>query len=83
MSSIPTSVDEIQHLEVKLYPNPAQESFKVNVNKEGNMYVSDCMGRIIYYRSVYSGENSIEISDWTSGMYVVNVNRFSKRLIVQ
>lgn len=72
-------IDFVANQNFTVFPNPAKDA--VFLSKSGNYTLYDIAGRMV--REVYN-TNSIQISDISSGMYVItNAEGVSKRLIIK
>jgi alpha-tubulin suppressor-like RCC1 family protein len=58
---------------VKIYPNPSTGIFTISLEEEANVSVHDMLGKVIYTNKVKAGNNSIDISNYQSGVYLLNV----------
>lgn len=81
-----TETKEVDFKDVKLYPNPNDGQFTLNLNiKEGGEYkvnIYNISGKLFNDRNIYlsSGENSIKynISNLNSGIYIINISNQDK-----
>ena len=56
----------------KVYPNPSQGDFNIEINKEindGEIEVRNVLGQIILKQNVIQGKNSIKTENLTKGIY--------------
>lgn len=61
---------------LKLYPNPASGMLTVSLqNNSGNtqVHITDLVGREIYSAVLNTNELSVNVSDWSNGMYFCTV----------
>ena len=90
--SFVTSVPDSDEILVQVYPNPASDLLTIHVgeavsSKPLNMNVVDVMGRTMFAGSVASSEFRLDVSQWPSGVYfmqmeqegVWDVRKFVKR----
>ncbi len=64
-----------------IYPNPASSSFMIHDAPIGaNLFITDLTGKIIY-QSAISGEEKIDVSTFTNGIYFVNIVHQGNRLV--
>lgn len=72
-------------LRIKVYPNPAQSVFTIQVQESADLFIIDMMGRRIKEISLSPGENPI-ISQLPAGTYTLllfsNEGRASRRLVI-
>lgn len=73
-----SSIEEFEAGFLNLYPNPAHEMIKLDVEEKGTYLISNAQGRIIKIGTVERGENFIQISDLNAGLYSVKVTTGSK-----
>lgn len=74
-SSVITSVNEKQFGELRVYPNPVKDYFKIDLEEKiDSVEVFDNMGRkIMVLRDVLSSGN-IDLTSLPQGVYIVNVH---------
>lgn len=68
-----------------VYPNPADNIISIN-GLEENEYryqVLDISGRVVAMGTLQPNENSIDISSLSTGIYILRVNEFYSRVIVE
>ncbi len=73
--------------DLKVYPNPAQQSFTVEFTQENfDLIITDLTGRIIYDQKNISGKTQIDSKDSTGGIYFVQATNgkfiLYKKLII-
>ena len=59
--------------EVVVYPNPSTGIFNIALQEDASVSVTDMLGKVIYTNKVKSGNNTIDISNYQSGIYLLNV----------
>lgn len=59
--------------DLKIYPNPSTGIFTIAIEKEATVKVYDMLGKEIYINTVKTGTTSIDISNYQSGIYLLNV----------
>lgn len=69
----PTEVDENQASALKLYPNPVQQSLSLEAEGMTHMEVYDVLGQLVYQQDAESNNLTLNVSDWTEGLYFVKV----------
>ena len=60
-------------LEVIVYPNPSTGIFNIAIQEDANITVNDMLGKVIYTNKVKAGNNTIDISNYQSGIYLLSV----------
>ena len=73
-----TAVDDPQHEEIQLHPNPATHEVFIPVqglSAAADIRISDMQGREVYTGSAdrVNGIIRVDISDFTPGLYLVNL----------
>lgn len=58
---------------VKVYPNPSTGIFTIAIENEATVKVYDMLGKEIYTNTVKTGTTNIDISNYQSGIYLLNV----------
>jgi hypothetical protein len=58
---------------VTVYPNPAFDDLTINIadNKLSEIFLYDMQGRVVYHEIVTDPQHTIDIKDYTSGVYMV------------
>jgi len=72
----------------EIYPNPAKDKFFVLIKADnGNLTITNTIGNTVRQESLTYGLNTIDISDLSTGMYIVEIssvkNTFNQKLIKQ
>jgi hypothetical protein len=62
-------------LNVKIYPNPAQQVMTVDMGEmeNGTLTVIDVLGKIVYQKAAVSGQNTMDISTFSKGIYIIEI----------
>lgn len=69
------SVDEIGALEFIVYPNPANDKLTIktkDLSAEAKAEIHNSLGQLVYSAQI-SGENTIDLSSFSQGLYFVKV----------
>ncbi|MDO5615179.1 MAG: T9SS-dependent M36 family metallopeptidase [Cruoricaptor ignavus] len=82
---------EIKKQELKIYPNPAQSYFKVDiptdVRGKVNVTLLDVSGKVVLQKQVNAIENEVQISQLINGLYIVKIEgegiNFSSKLMIR
>ena len=77
----PLSPEELEAMEVSIYPNPTGRLFQVELEAgmEADIEVRDLTGRLVHVGR-YSGTAEINSSNWSAGTYVVLIRSQSETL---
>lgn len=59
--------------EVVVYPNPSTGILNIAIQEDANITVNDMLGKVIYTNKVKAGNNTIDISNYQSGIYLLSV----------
>lgn len=78
--AMPTSIGETLAENISIYPNPASEYIIIGNEDESspmplNVDVFDMTGRKVMSGSVYGTRQTIEVSQWQAGIYIVRFER--------
>lgn len=74
---------------IKIYPNPAQNSFTINLqsNQSATLKIIDILGNVILQQTIDQKTNVINTSQISNGTYIINYSAneqvFNKTLIIQ
>ena len=67
---------------ISIYPNPSTGEFNISINNpsisNANLEVFDVYGRLVYSKNVSSKMNSINLSEFSSGVYTVKISANSQ-----
>lgn len=66
----------------KIFPNPAVNMIKVTGNSGTSLKIFDITGNMVKSIILNEGENSIDISNLSKGLYIVQSRNYAKKLIV-
>ena len=82
------SVDTVEQLVFSMYPNPVKNTVYVNSNTTNSeMSVYDITGKVMLNKQLELGENTIDVSSLSSGVYLARFitenNVQTKKLIVE
>lgn len=74
-----TGVDALLSPKLELYPNPASESLTIITNQTAAaLTVYDAHGSLIHRQNLNQSTQTLDISNWPSGIYYIEVNSKSK-----
>ena len=78
------SVPEISHnTNMTIYPNPAKDRLNVTLNQAAEIVVYNIMGQVVATKDGKAGENTIELSNLSNGVYFVNAGTNTQKFIVK
>ena len=77
----PTDVNENEASALKLYPNPVRQSLNIEADEMTHVAVYDLLGQMVYCQDVKDNAMTINVSDWTEGLYLVKVKTHNGQLI--
>ncbi len=67
---------------VHIFPNPASNTLSIGLEKQyanANVRITDMTGRELYSSFIYNGKLAIDISSWTNGLYICNVDMIDEK----
>jgi hypothetical protein len=76
----PVAIAEETSLSLNLYPNPATDRMNILLNgskdQDTKVLVTDAVGKVIYRNTLAKEVDhvSLDVSQWTRGIYFVNIN---------
>lgn len=90
-NTVTTAVNNlnIEQNNIFIYPNPAQNSFTVQLYSANNfdLIITDATGRKVYEQKNIAGKTQIESKNFNSGIYLVQArygkNIMNKKIIIQ
>ncbi len=75
--SVIASVDYPEMINASVYPNPAQNSFRVLFGEQKNAELSiyNSQGKLMYKNAAYNPEETIPVLSWKPGVYFIKLNK--------
>jgi Secretion system C-terminal sorting domain len=58
---------------IKIYPNPTTGIFTISIKEDASVKMYDMFGKLIYTSKANIGESKIDISNYPSGIYLIQV----------
>lgn len=78
------SVPEISHnTNMVVYPNPATDRLNVTLNQATEIVIYNIMGQVVATKDGKVGENIVELSNLSNGVYFVNAGTSTQKFIVK
>jgi uncharacterized delta-60 repeat protein len=78
--------DPVKTYAFTVYPNPANNEIRVksSINENGNIFVSDALGRMVYAGAFIAGDEvRIDTSSLPNGIYVIRLNGISQTICIR
>lgn len=76
--------------DISIYPNPATNILTIHSQlpiTNTKLYINDILGNTVYQQNVIANDNSIDVSKWSKGIYILQIKNekesLEKKLIVQ
>ena len=68
-------INELEEATFAIFPNPTNTTFtlQLNENKATDLKIYDIQGRIVYQTEEVEMEQTIDVSNWHSGYYIVSL----------
>ncbi len=65
---------------IEIFPNPVNDLLNITTNSTDFTFISisDCMGKVIYTKSIFSKDYSINVSEFSKGMYFIKLKTDEK-----
>jgi hypothetical protein len=87
-SNFPVGINTIEKKAINkmnIYPNPAADVVNIvfTKNERQTIYIYNIMGKLIYQTSLDNGSLSINVADWSKGIYIVKTKGNAKKLIIR
>jgi hypothetical protein len=58
--------------EIRIYPNPSSGLFFIKSAEDLEIEVFNSLGQIVLYKKIFSGKQSIDLSEQAAGLYFMN-----------
>lgn len=70
--------------DLKVFPNPAEDflTIEYNTGKEVDIRIFDLLGRDVHTMTAMGGRQYVDISNWDSGIYFIEIDRMETRKLV-
>ncbi len=78
-------IEPVSDIQFNIYPNPNNGQFKLDLNSDATIEISDALGRIIYSKQHQSGTSVINLENEESAVYylrVISDGKISVRKVV-
>nr|WP_294861202.1 N-acetylmuramoyl-L-alanine amidase [uncultured Fluviicola sp.] len=63
-------ISDLNGLQLNLYPNPVKDWLTIETDEIGGMIVlTDCLGKIILEKTLYTGQTDVDLTSMASGVY--------------
>lgn len=68
------AVEEVSAQSLNIHPNPASSSFSFNVENDVTVEIIDMTGRVVMSVEAKAGENNVNVSELSNGVYFVKMD---------
>ncbi len=68
---------------INIYPNPTSNKLTVNSIGKGTIYIRDLLGKVILKEKKSTIETTINTSKISSGIYILQLNKISRKIIIE
>ena len=83
VTTLDVSTEELTVNDFKVYPNPSNGSFTIDVSSLSNaIEIFNMVGKRVYFNATPSFSNNIQLSGVPTGIYVVKVGENTERIIL-
>jgi hypothetical protein len=78
-----TANEDLSDFEVKLFPNPTSDKITIQSDnfKNTTLQITDILGRQILQQNINKSETVLDISNFKTGQYLLQIERGDKRLV--
>jgi hypothetical protein len=81
----PVATIENEFPVISIFPNPANDFFTIQINRidnaDGNVLIVNSAAEIIFDQRIHEGENIINTSTWSRGIYFIVVTSNNQKQI--
>ncbi len=80
-----TDIKEVQAIEYKVFPNPAQDVVNINCKNSSNnqVLIYNITGQVVYNNMFNTSQFKINTSDFKEGIYFIKISNKIQKLIVK
>jgi len=68
---------------ILVYPNPTTDKLVIESNTKGIIYIKNLLGEIVYKAKKNSSNLNINTSKFTKGIYILQLNEISTKILIQ
>lgn len=65
---------EVALKSIKVYPNPVKDTLHIDLKEKSSITVYNIGGQLIETKSLNEGNNTLNVSDWNKGVYLINIS---------
>jgi len=80
-----TGINEIENNnDIIVYPNPANFTLNIHLSSyttNETIYITNVLGREVYAQTFYQSNNTIDVSNWNSGVYFYQIKNYKETII--
>jgi len=76
-----TGINELQPSNIAVFPNPATDYITIAGATASRITVSDLSGRVVYQQAMTSDKETIAVSSWAKGIYLVMVQTGNNKTV--
>jgi hypothetical protein len=73
MLSSSLNTPTFNELVYKIYPNPSNSIFTIEIDKNALIEVYDLVGKQIVTKNIFTGTNTLDISSYENGVYFAKI----------
>ena len=76
VSQYTAGIEQLNSKEISIYPNPAKNEVTISLDQEKYKYLQiyDCLGKMIYEKSVNTEIIKIDLASFERGIYTIQIN---------
>lgn len=78
-----TGVEDLEVQNFTLYPNPAKEFVNIQASEKGKLYIYNSIGVLVKEIELNNNQQIVDITDLNKGIYMIQINNKSTKLIVK
>ncbi len=79
--SAPTAIDDMDETALSVFPNPIQNLLTVRVANTTFIELYDIQGKVLVQTKLKSGDNTIDMSFFSNGTYILKAGEQIKRIV--
>jgi len=83
ISCLVTSTDPVIEANTSIFPNPATSTITVETSELGKLTITSSTGQIVLTTSIVAKTTTVDVASLNSGLYIVNINGTSEKLIIE
>ncbi len=81
-TTVVVDINSYQHMELNIFPNPAEKKFSITSKYNGLVKIHNLLGQLIYTTTKQKKMIEINSSKFPKGIYIVTLNKITRKIFI-